>query len=260
MAEPQKNSASSICLQMKGAALGEEHESGEPLLKDINWVVRSGEMWVVTGLHRTGKSTLLSSVAMLQKPLAGEIEVFGVNPWSEGEEILVEQRLRIGLVFESGSRLLHQLTIGENVALPVCYHKDCSVDEAEQRVAELLEFVGVLPMANQRPGSLSRIFRQRASLARALALSPEMLLLDNPLAAMDPRERAWWLETVTALSKGHPIVGGKPLTIILTADDARPWLEAGRLFALLHENSWRTVGGMQEALSSSEPLLKEIFN
>lgn len=255
--KPQKTSAT--CLKLQAADLGLEGRGDDPLLKGVDLQVNTGEFWVVGGMHRSGKSTLLASLAMLQKPLSGQIEVFGTDPWTVGEMNLMKQRLRVGLVFEAGARLLHKLTIAENIALPVCYHRDCRVEEAQQRVDELLKFAGIEGMARQLPGALTRTDRQRASLARALAMSPELLLLDNPLAGVDFSERDWWQETVAALWRGHPIVGGKPMTIVVVTNHLPPWVAADRQFALLHEATWRQIGGMSDLHASEDPLLRDVL-
>ncbi len=260
MADTKPQKESPVCVKLESADLGLEGRGDEPLLKAVNLQVNTGEFWVVGGMHRSGKSTLLASVAMLQKPLTGKVEVFGVDPWKVDETNLMKQRLRVGLVFEAGARLLHKLTVAENVALPVCYHKDCRIEEAHERVAELLKFAGVEDMARQLPGGLTRTYRQRASLARALAMSPELLLLDNPLAGVDFSERTWWQETVTALWRGHPIVGGKPMTIMVVTNHVTPWVAADRHFALLHGNAWRPIGGMAELQASGETSLRDVMD
>jgi ABC-type transporter Mla maintaining outer membrane lipid asymmetry ATPase subunit MlaF len=254
---PQKKSVT--CLRLQAVDLGGEGKGDDPLLKDVDLQVEEGEFWVVGGMHRSGKSTLLATLAMLQKPLSGQIEVFGKDPWAVGEANLMKQRLRVGLVFEAGARLLHKLTIAENIALPVCYHRDCRIDEADKRVSELLEFTGITDLAGQLPGALTRTDRQRASLARALAMSPELLLLDNPLAGVDFSERDWWQDTVKALWRGHPVVGGKPMTIVVVTNHLSPWVEADRQFALLHEATWRRIGGMSELQASDNLLLRDVL-
>ncbi|HEY1172122.1 MAG TPA: ATP-binding cassette domain-containing protein [Verrucomicrobiae bacterium] len=260
MADTLPKKESSVCVKLEAADLGLEGWDDKPLLKGVNLQVNTGEFWVAGGMHRSGKSTLLASVAMLQKPLAGKIEVFGVDPWKVDEAKLMKQRLRVGLVFEAGARLLHKLSIAENVALPLCYHQDCRMEEAQERVAELLKFTGVETMARQLPGGLTRTYRQRANLARALAMSPELLLLDNPLAGMDFSERAWWRETVTDLGRGHPIVGNRPMTIIVVTNHLTPWVAEDRHFALLHENTWRQIGGMAELHASRETSLRDVLD
>jgi len=255
MTEEKPEPPTITCVDMQEADLGAEGMQATPLIKGVNWLVKSSETWVIGGMHRSGKSTLLASLAMLQKPLSGRLELFGVDPWATGETSLMKQRLRVGLVFEAGARLLHQLTVSENVALPLCYHRDCPVEEAQERVNELLEFAGIADMERQLPGALSRTYLQRASLARALALSPELRLLDNPLAGVDHSERNWWLETVASLAQGHQITDGKPLTIVIVTNHLTPWLAAGRNFALLDGNCWRQIGSMTELQKSDDPVL-----
>jgi phospholipid/cholesterol/gamma-HCH transport system ATP-binding protein len=253
-----QHEASAVCVKLQQAELGLEGMDNDPLLKDVNWEVRSGEFWVVGGMHRSGKSTLLATLAMLQKPLSGKIELFGVDPWGADGANLMKQRLRVGLLFESGARLLHQLSVVENVALPLCYHRDCRLDEAQERVDELLSFAGIEGLHRDLPGEMTRTYRQRVSLARALALSPELLLLDNPLAGVDLSEQNWWQGTVTKLSEGHPITGGKPMTIVIVTNQLTPWVEKGRNFALLQGKQWRQIGGMTELESSDEAVLREL--
>jgi ABC-type transporter Mla maintaining outer membrane lipid asymmetry ATPase subunit MlaF len=163
------------------------------------------------------------------------------------------------LVFEAGARMLHQLTIAENIALPLCYHRDCRIEEAEERVNEMLEFAGINELARQLPGSLSRTYLQRASLARALVLSPELLLLDNPLAGVDQSERKWWQETVTSLWRGHQITGSKPMTIVIVTNHLTPWLEEERNFALLQGNCWRQLGKLADLERSDEHVLNDLL-
>jgi ABC-type transporter Mla maintaining outer membrane lipid asymmetry ATPase subunit MlaF len=98
--KPQKTSAT--CLKLQAADLGLEGRGEGPLLKGVDLQVNAGEFWVVGGMHRSGKSTLLATVAMLQKPMAGQIEVFGVDPWAVGEMNLMKQRLRVGWSLKPG--------------------------------------------------------------------------------------------------------------------------------------------------------------
>lgn len=244
---------------MEAVDLGMQAAYGAPLAGGMHWSVQPGEFWVVGGMHRSGKSTLLTTIAMLQKPLAGKIEIFGKDPWEFGELGLREQRLRMGMLFEAGARLFHRMTVAENIALPICYHNDCRKEEAAERVAEILEFAVIEEMAGHMPGDLTRAYRQRASLARALALAPELLLLDNPLVGIDLRESEWWLKTISSLSAGHPITGNKPMTVVLVTDHLRPWIRGGRNFALLDGRNWRHIGGVSELQQSDEPLLKELL-
>lgn len=247
------------CVRLQDADLGQESSVWEPLIKGVTWEIGEGEFWVVGGMHRSGKSTLLATLGMLQKPLSGKMELFGADPWGADDVNLRKQRLRVGMVFEAGARLLHKLTVLENIALPICYHQDCRLEEAQERIEELLKFAGVEDQVNDLPGELSRTYRQRVNLARALALSPEVLLLDNPLAGVDLSEEHWWQDTVSKLSQGHPITGSKPMTIVIVTNHLTPWVDKGRNFALLHRKSWRQIGGMAELEACDEPWLRDVL-
>ena len=130
-------------------------------------------------------------------------------------------RLKLGFVFDGG-QLVGSLTLAENLALPLRYHSRMSADDIETRVTELLELTELMPWANRTPVNVTRSWRQRAGLARALALTPEVLLLDSPLTGLDLRHMVWWLGLLDELSRGHRILGGQPLTLVVTADDLRP--------------------------------------
>jgi ABC-type transporter Mla maintaining outer membrane lipid asymmetry ATPase subunit MlaF len=84
-------------------------------------------------------------------------------------------------------------------------------------------------------------------LGRALAVGPELLLLDNPLAGMDRYHLSWWRQFLARLAQGHPILGSRPLTLVVTADDPRPWVEPHRKAALIDDGRWRLVGTLETA-------------
>ena len=109
----------------------------------------------------------------------------------------------------------------------------------------MLELLELAPFANLTPGNLAVSWRQRAALARALVLKPEVLLLDNPLAGLTARQRQWLLNFLDQLWRGHEFFGGRPMTIVVTTDDLRPWQHARRQFAVLHEGSFTALGGWQ---------------
>ena len=128
----------------------------------------------------------------------------------------------MGFVFEGG-QLFNQLTIRENVALPLQYHRDLPSAAAAQEVQALLELMELTPLADIDAVEHRANWRQRAALARALILKPEMLLLDNPLGRLGARHLQWWLRFLDQLWRGHEWCGGKPMTLVATTDDLRPW-------------------------------------
>src|SRR6185295_18649359 len=150
-------------------------------------------------------------------------------------------RLRVGMVFDD-ARLLNHLTIAENVALPACYHHNLHAAEAEDWTEALLKATDITAFAANNPSAVARHWRRRAALARALALRPEVLFLENPLRGLDLRHTLWWVHFVQALWRGHDLMRGKPMTIIATTDEFRPWRKSGAQFAILHERKFESAG------------------
>lgn len=214
-------------IEMHGVSVSAMNSPGTTVAENLNWTVLAGDFWVVAGPQRAGKSDLLMLAAGLMSPLRGTSRLFGKGMPDFAEEPLAE-RLRLGLVFDGG-QLFSRLTLAENVALPLRYHRDWSREEAEPRVQALLELTGLSAQAHLTPGNVGRNWQKRAGLARALALQPEVLLLDNPLAGLDARHTHWWLRFLDRLARGQDIPAGKPMTLVVTTDDlSRPALWRSR--------------------------------
>lgn len=209
-------------------------------LRNVNWVVREEDFWVVMGLHDSGKTDLLTTAAALSKPLAGTYRLFGQEICPDYDNECLAERLRVGLVFSEGGRLFNHLTVWENIALPLAYHRSGTPAENQSRVLELLERVEMVDSMNRLPSSLSVNWRQRVALARALALKPQVLLLDHPLAGMDQRHSRWWVDFLTRLAQGQ-ISNEQTTTIVVAADDLQPWKAPNRRYALLEQESFLTL-------------------
>jgi putative ABC transport system ATP-binding protein len=225
----------------------------------VNWNLCPGDYWVIGALTGGGKSDLLATAAGVQKPLSGFHFLFGRDAAHLNESELVRERLKIGLVFENGGRLFTQLTVAENLALPICYHQNCSPTSSHDRVSAALELTGLTRYADQKPAAISRNLHQRIGLARALALNPEVLLIDNPLMGIDPREAYWWLEFLSKLSAGHIQLGGRKITLAVATNDLRPWVDQGRQFALINKRSWHVVGDREGLKASRDPITRELL-
>jgi ABC-type transporter Mla maintaining outer membrane lipid asymmetry ATPase subunit MlaF len=227
------------------------------VLENVDWTVNAGDYWVIAGMQGSGKSDLLAMTAGLTPPQKGLYRLFGHEmPIFEGE--LLKERLRVGLVFDGG-QLFHELTVRENIALPLRYHKEVGRSEIEQRVNAMLELTELVDSAGKVPSALGRNLQKRAGLARALMLRPEVLLLDNPLGGLDMRQVHWWLNFLDQLHAGHEIMGGIRVTLAATAEDLRPWRERASQFAILKNKHFIPLGNRPQMAEHAEPLVKELL-
>jgi ABC-type transporter Mla maintaining outer membrane lipid asymmetry ATPase subunit MlaF len=218
---------------MKEVAVGSLHDLSVTILQNINWSVQPGDYWVIAGLQGSGKTDFLLMTAGLTGPLAGQYWLFG-QEMPIFDEARLATRLRLGLVFDGG-QLFNHLTVRENVALPLRYHRDLTAAAAAAQVQGWLELMELGPWADSTPGAIGRNWQKRVALARALILEPEVLLVDNPLGGLDPRHANWWLGFLGQLSAGHPQVGGRPVTLVATTVDSRPWRDRARQLAVLRD-------------------------
>src|SRR5207249_2162397 len=123
------------------------------IVKDVNWTVAQHDFWVIGGLQGAGKTDFLSMTGGLMPPLKGSYRLFG-EPMPIFDEPRLKTRLRMGLVFESG-QLFNHLTVSENVALPLRYHKNLTQEAAHERVTQLLEALELGPFADSTPGAMA---------------------------------------------------------------------------------------------------------
>ncbi|MBI5384854.1 MAG: ATP-binding cassette domain-containing protein [Verrucomicrobia bacterium] len=246
--ESARNSNRRAVIELIDATIASRRAPGTVAVEGVDWTVEEEDFWVIGGLLGSGKSDLLATAAALTKPTRGTYRLFGqdISPTYDNE--CLTERLRVGLVFGEGGRLFNQLTIWGNVALPLQYHQATTGAEGEmdERIAALLETLDLSDHAHHAPSSLGLGWRQRTALARALTLKPEVLLLDNPLAGLDPRHARWWIDFLFQLSAGHAVMDGQTMTIVVAVDDPRPWQQPGNRFALLHETRFTLLNDVQE--------------
>jgi phospholipid/cholesterol/gamma-HCH transport system ATP-binding protein len=228
-------------------------------LSGIDWTLRSGEFWIVGGLNWSGKTDWLATAAGLLKPEGGQQTIFGKDRASMGAAELLATRMRIGFVFEHTGRLFTDLNVAENIALPLSYHRNCTAEHVLDDVRAILDACGLSEIATHNPNDLSRGMRRRVALARALAIEPEILMIDSPLTSMDPVQTRWWIDFLATLQKGSDLPFKRPSTFVITVEDFRHWLAADRRFALLQRGGFKILGAAEAVAESTEPQVREML-
>ena len=257
MTPPPSVQAVGPVIEMAGVAVGALRVPDTTVAEEINWTVNPGDYWVAAGLHGAGKSDFLALTGGLMAPQRGRYRLFG-QEMPIFDDARLKERLRLGLVFETG-QLFNHLTVAENVALPLRYHHNLSRSASAAAVSELLECTELAPWAESTPGTLGRSWQKRAGLARALALQPEVLLVDDPLAGLDPQHVHWWLTFLDQLSKGHSLLQGRPMTLVVTTANLRPWKGHARQFAILRNRRLVVLGTWAQLEAASEELVRELL-
>lgn len=164
---------------------------GEPVLKDINLSLEKGEFVAIVGFSGAGKTTLISLIAGLLKPTDGSIKLNDLEIAGPGPDR--------GIVFQNYS-LLPWLTVFENILLAVeAVNPNWSATKRREHVEKYIAMVNLTPAREKKPGELSGGMRQRVSVARALAMDPQILLLDEPLSALDALTRATLQDEVSRI-------------------------------------------------------------
>ncbi|MEO0501944.1 MAG: ABC transporter ATP-binding protein [Pseudomonadota bacterium] len=189
------------------------------VLKDINLDVQEGEFLVLLGFSGTGKTTLINLMAGLEQPSKGSVTFKGAPVTGPGPER--------GVIFQSYS-LMPWLTVSGNVRLAVdTVFPGLSSAEKAEKVAHYVQMVGLSHAATRRPAELSGGMRQRVNVARALAMSPEMLLLDEPLSALDALTRANLADEIERIWEAD-----KKTCVLITNDVDEAIILADRIIAL----------------------------
>ena len=189
------------------------------VLKDVNLTVEEGEFLVILGFSGTGKTTLINLMAGLETPSKGRVAFKGYDIEGPGPER--------GVVFQNYS-LMPWLTVEGNVRLALdAVFPEMTKTEKSKKTAHYIKMVGLSHAAHRRPAELSGGMRQRVNVARALAMSPEMLLLDEPLSALDALTRANLADEIEAIWEQD-----KKTCVLITNDVDEAITLADRIIAL----------------------------
>jgi len=223
--------------------------NGQAVLKDLDFEVNPGEVFVIMGPSGSGKSVLLKHVIGLEQPDAGEIFIEGESIQSAS----VLEKYRMAMVFQSGA-LLNSLTVGENVGLYLSEHRLKPAAEIARIVAQKLELVGLKGTESKLPNELSGGMKKRVSIARALVIDPHLIFYDEPTSELDPLMAVTVSEEIVRLNRQLHVT-----SIVVTHDRDLAFGIAGRV-AFIHEGELLAVGPPDALRASAHPVVRKFLS
>ena len=221
-------------------------------LKQINLEIYDGETLAVIGGSGSGKSTLLRLMIGLIQPTEGEIWIGNDEISRMSEEELTKVRLRMGMVFQY-SALFDSMTVGDNVAFGLVEHTDYPEDKIKSIVKDKLKQVGLEGVEHLMPNELSGGMKKRVSLARALAIEPEIVFYDEPSSGLDPITTTKIDELIISTQKTFGVT-----SIVVTHDMASACRIADRI-AMIYQGELIAVDSVKNFRQLQNPHVQEFF-
>ena len=226
------------------------------VLKDISFEVKRGEVFVILGGSGCGKSTLLKHLIGLYRPMAGRILIDGDDiATAEGADRLRLLR-RFGVMYQSGA-LFGSMSLLENVRLALEEFTSLDDEEMDLIARMKLQLVGLAGSENKMPSELSGGMQKRAAIARAMALDPALLFLDEPSAGLDPITSAGLDQLILQLARSLGIT-----FVVVTHELASIYAIAGRVIMLDKQTKGIIATGRPEELrdQSDTPVVRQFFH
>jgi len=228
----------------------EKHFGDHEVLQGITTNVPEGETLAIIGGSGSGKSTLLNIISGNLQPTSGFIKFNGTDITDLSESKLNRFRRNWGFCFQSGA-LFGSKTVGENVALPIVEHTDLAPEVIEKMVKIKLDMVGLTGFEDLYPSEISGGMVKRASLARALALDPDVLFCDEPSSGLDPVMSAEIDNLILDLTNKTDI------TAVIVTHDMESAFTVGDRVLLLNEGTVAIEGTPEDIRSSGDPLVRQ---
>lgn len=222
------------------------------ILHDVNLLIHDGETLVILGASGSGKSTLLKIIIGLLKPTSGHVYVDGKDVTAMSEDEMNKERIHMGMVFQY-SALFDSMNVKENVAFGLRQHTDMSEEEISAVVKEKLHLVGLDGIEELMPANLSGGMKKRVSLARAIALNPDIILYDEPTAGLDPISST----DISNLIK-HTQKVMHATSIVVTHDLKSAFSIADRM-AYLYKGDFLFIGTPDEILKSEDERVQQFI-
>lgn len=220
-------------------------------LIDIDLTVEKGDIFGVIGFSGAGKSTLIRTVNLLESPTSGEVVIEGRNLADLSEKELRDAKKNIGMIFQHFN-LLNSKTVFDNVAMPLLLSKK-KKKEIEDRVNEILRFVGLEDKAKNYPDQLSGGQKQRVGIARALATNPSILLCDEATSALDPQTTKSILDLLKRINEEYKI------TILIITHEMEVIKEICNRVAVMEDGRVIEAGSVFDIFASPRTLTTRNF-
>lgn len=237
-----------IELKQVSKSFGNRH-----ILNGVNLSVADGETLVILGASGSGKSTILKLIIGLLQPDAGDVLIHGQNVTAITEDAWNKVRRHMGMVFQY-SALFDSMTIGENVAFGLRQHENMTEEQIQTVVREKLHMVGLDSIESLMPSSLSGGMKKRVSLARAIALNPEIILYDEPTAGLDPIRSTAISHLIRDMQEKMHV------TSIVVTHDMKSAGEIADRMAFLYEGSFLAIGTPDELYQSPDPRVQQFIH
>ncbi|HWQ69034.1 MAG TPA: ABC transporter ATP-binding protein [Patescibacteria group bacterium] len=224
-----------------------------PILAGMDFAIEAGETVTIIGGSGIGKSVTLKLIVGLLKPEAGQVLIEGEDIVPLAEDQLIRIRKKIGMVFQS-SALFDSLSVAENIAYPLREHTAMSEQEIRERVMETLHLVGLEGAEDMEPADLSGGMRKRVALARAIALTPRIILYDEPTTGLDPTNTEKINELIVDMDRKLAV------TSVVVTHDMRSAFKISNRIGLLDKGKIVIVGTPEEIRHADLPLVRQFVN
>lgn len=229
------------------------YSNGLHAVKDVSLKVNKGDIFGIIGLSGAGKSSLIRLINRLEEPTSGKIFINGENVLEFNKKQLLERRKKIGMIFQHFN-LLSSRTVEENVAFALEI-ANWNKNEIKERVAMLLDIVGLSDKAKYYPSQLSGGQKQRVSIARALANNPDILLSDEATSALDPKTTKSILELIKEIQQKFS------LTVVMITHQMEVVKEVCNKVAIMSEGRIVEEGGVHHIFADPKnEITKELIS